>query len=146
MNDEIREFGLKIEKAICPECRRVDLPCHKCPVQELADICRAIKKRERNKEVTMTLISRQQFEYLCDVGVVSINSGSSDLVRYPDGMEHCSLLSGNMTDDLLKDTPWSVKFNPETHESPDTRVTWCIPEWLFMENQKEVLSAYFGGR
>lgn len=143
MNDEIKELGMKIEKTICPECRRVDLPCNECPVQELADMCRVEEKRERNKEITMTLISKQQYEYLCDIGIVSVGTGSSDLVIYPYDMAHCSLLAGNMTEDLLKDTPWHVKFNPESHESPDTRLPWTIPQWLFMENQKDVLKTYF---
>lgn len=146
MNDEIKKLGKKIEKTICPECRRIDLPCGKCPVQEFADMCRADDAIEKTKGwyVKRTLISKQQFEYLCDVGVVSIGTGSSDLVIYPYDMEHCSLHAGNMTEDLLKDTPWSVRFNPESHESPDTRVSWCIPEWLFMENQAEILETYFG--
>lgn len=145
MNDEIRKLGKKIESTICPECRRVDLPCAECPVQELADMCRADDAIEKTKGyVKRTLISKQQFEYLCDVGVVSVGTGSSDLVIYPYDMEHCSLLSGNMTNDLLKEAPWSVRFNTESHESPDTRVAWCIPEWLFMENQKDVLKTYFG--
>ena len=145
MNDEIRKLGKKIEKTICPECRRFDLPCSECPVQELADMCRFKENEEKDGNVVKrTLISKQQFEYLCDVGVVSHDSCSYDLVIYPSNMEHCSLLNGNMTNDLLKDTPWSVRFNRESHESIDTRVSWCIPEWLFMENQKEVLTAYFG--
>ena len=143
MNDEIRKLGMKIEKTICPECRRVDLPCGECPVQELADRCRG-SERERNKEGIRTLISRQQFEYLCDVGVVTHDGMSHDLVKYPVEMPHCSLLNGNMTEDLLKETPWQIRFNTESCESPDTRIAWCIPQWLFMENQKEVLMTYFG--
>lgn len=145
MNDEIRKIGKKIEETICPECRRVDLPCAECPVQEFADMCRFKENEEKEeKYVTRTLISKQQFEYLCDVGVVSVGTGSSDLVIYPYEMSHCSLLDGNMKNDLLKEAPWSVRYNVLSHESPDTRVAWCIPEWLFMENQKDVLKAYFG--
>lgn len=142
MNEEIRKLGKKIEETICPGCRRIDLPCHDCPVQELADMCRDDKKTKGY--VIRTLISRQQFEYLCDIGAVSHDSSCSfDLVKYPVEMSHCSLLNGNMRDDLLKDRPWMIKFNLESHESPDTRVSWSIPEWLLMENQKDVLKAYF---
>lgn len=144
MNDEIKELGKKIERTICPECRRVDLPCNECPVQELADMCRADDAIEKTKGyVKRTLISRQQFEYLCDIGVVTNYGMSYDLVRYPDRMSRTSLLNGNMKNDLLKDTPWIIRFNTESHDSPDTRIAWCIPEWLFMENQQDVLKAYF---
>lgn len=141
MNDEIKNLLKKIERTICPECRRVDLPCHECPVHELGDICRA-----DNAISIRTLISKQQFEYLCDIGVVKSNKCSStfDLVIYPYNMEYCCLFNGNMAKDLLKDTPWQIKFNTETHVSPDTRVAWCIPEWLFMDNQVEILKTYFG--
>lgn len=147
MNDEIRKFGKKIEETICPRCQRVDLPCAECPVQEFADMCRAddvVKKTKEEEYVARNLISKQQFEYLCDVGVVSIGTGSYSLVKYPVGMTQISLLDGNMKNDLLKDTPWSIRLNTETHESPDTRVAWSIPDWLFMENQKYILQAYFG--
>lgn len=145
MSDEVKVLAREIEKMICHDCNRVEVDCRTCPVQRLADMCRVgKKKRERNKEVTRTLISMQQFEYLCDVGVVTGHTGSSDLVVYPYNMKPCSLLKGNMTNDLLKDTPWQIKYNTETGASPDTRVDWCIPEWLFMENQVEILKAYFG--
>ena len=134
--DEIRKLGKKIKGTICPvcSCREDERLCITCPVMELFDMCK-IEKR--------TLISRQQFEYLCDVGVVTQYTGSFDLVRYPDGMGHCSLLKYDMKEDLIKDTPWSISFDTVSHESPDTRINWAIPEWLFMENQQDVLKAYF---
>lgn len=138
MNDEIRKLGRTIEDIICPKCRRIDLPCKECPVQKLADMCR------QDELVTRTLISKQQFEYLCDVGVITSHSCSHDLVKYPDGMTHIALLHGEMIEDLIKDTPWSIEVNVDTHISPDTRTGWCIPDWLFIENQKEVLMACFG--
>ena len=140
MNDEVKDLSRQIEKMICPECNRIEVDCRTCPVQKLADKFRPVE----TEYVTRTLISRQQFEYLCDVGVVSCSSGSSDLVIYPYDMEHCSLLDGDMKNDLLKEAPWSVRFNRKSHESPDIRVSWCIPQWLFMENQKDVLKTYFG--
>ena len=134
--DEIKNLARKIERTVCPGCirRKDERLCITCPVAELVDMFK-IEKR--------TLISRQQFEYLYDVGVVSRYTGSFDLVRYPDGMGHCSLLDGDMREDLLKDTPRIISFNIESHESPDTRINWAIPEWLFMENQQDVLKAYF---
>lgn len=146
MNDEIKNIARKIERTICPGClrRKDERLCITCPVAELVDICRD------DGLVKRTLISRQMFEYLCDLGVVTTKSLPGydepvfDLVKYPDGMSYCSLLNGKMKEDLLKDTPWSIRFNIETHESPDTEIEWAVPQWLFAENQMKVLTAYFG--
>lgn len=142
MNDEIKNNARKIERTVCPGCN--ERLCVTCPVQELVDMCRD------DGCVKRTLISRQMFEYLCDLGVVApkeipgYNGAAFDLVIYPYGMYECALLYGDMNEDLLKDTPWSIRFNNETHESPDTNTQWAIPEWLFMDSQKDVLKAYFG--
>lgn len=137
MNDEVKELVRETRKTICLKCRRIDLPCTVCPVQKLVDMC-------DDKIVNRTLISKQQFEYLCNIGVISHNSYSYNLVRYPDGMEDTLPLTGEMSKDLIKDTPWTIRFNTETHESPDLLLPWAIPEWLFMENQRNVLAEYFG--
>ena len=146
MNDEIKNIARKIEKTVCPGCIRNkdERLCITCPVAELVDMCKD------DKYVNRTLISKQQFEYLCDLGVVApkkiagYDGTAFDLVIYPYGMYECALLGDDMKEDLLKDTPWSIRFNTDTHESPDTKTAWSIPAWLFMENQIKVLTAYFG--
>lgn len=145
MNDEIKNIARKIEKTVCPGCIRNkdERLCIECPVAELVDMCRD------DGHVIRTLISKQQFEYLCDIGVVTLKDipgyygKAFDLVKYPDGMIKVALLDGNMREDLLKDRPRCVRFNTSSHMSPDTGCSWSIPAWLFMENQKDVLNAYF---
>lgn len=146
MNDEIKNIARKIERTVCPGClrRKDERLCITCPVAELVDMCRD------DGYVNRTLISRQMFEYLCDLGVVApkripgYDGAAFDLVKYPDGMQQCSLLNGKMKEDILKDTPWTIRFNIETYMSPDTEIKWAIPQWLFTENQMKVLTAYFG--
>lgn len=146
-DDEIKNIARKIERTVCPGClrRRDERLCITCPVAELVDMCKA------DKHVWRTLISEQMFEYLYDIGVVTFKRDipgydgiAFDLVKYPEGMKQCSLLDGNMKEDLLNDVPWSIRFDTVSHNSPDTKTQWAIPDWLFMDSQKDVLKAYFG--
>lgn len=145
MNDEVKNLARKIERTVCPGCirRKDERLCITCPVAELVDICKD------DGLVKRTLISRQMFEYLCDLGVVTpkripgYDGAAFDLMKYPYDMYECSLLD-SMKEDLLKDTPWSIRFNTVTKESSDIKIPWAIPAWLFMENQRKVLTAYFG--
>lgn len=140
-----RKLAFEIADMMCENCTR-SIGCNDCPVHKLVEIynIKDNDETEDKKYVERTLISEQQLQYLIKTGVVEDNESAADIVIYPENMEHTTLLADNMHNDLIKSEPTTIRFDEYSRTSPDIRIEWIIPEWLFMDRQCDILRTYFG--